>query len=102
MWEADVLTATATLVGSVVGLLTAVGAGLGFLIRQADKKRELGEARMVEHYKEQLRKAEAEIRWLKKLAHARLLNGAAWREQLIRNDIEPQPKDWTEVPEVDH
>lgn len=99
--DSELITASTGFIGAVVALLGALGGGIAFLIRRADKKRETGETLMVEHFKEQLKKAEAEIRHLKRVAHARLVNGTAWREQLLRNDIDPEPKEWTEVPEVE-
>jgi hypothetical protein len=98
--DLEVITASTAFIGAVVALLTAVGGGIAFLIKRADKRRESGETLMVEHFKEQLRKAESEIRWLKRLAHARLVNGTAWREQLIHHHIDPEPAEWTEVPEI--
>jgi hypothetical protein len=97
--DSQLITASTGFIGAIVALLGALGGGIAFLIRRADKKRETGETLMVEHFKEQLRKAEAEIRWLKRLAHARLLNGTAWREQLLRHDLDPEPAEWTDVPE---
>lgn len=96
--DAGVITASTALIGAVVTLLGALGAGIAFLINRADKKRESGEALMVEHFKQQLRNAEAKIRWLEEVNSIRYSDGAAWREQLIRSDIDPKPAEWTALP----
>jgi hypothetical protein len=92
------ITASTALIGAVVALLTAVGGGLAFLIRRADKKREVGETRMITHIKTQLRNALAEIRWLQEVGDLRYKDGNKWREQLLRSHLDPKPEDWTALP----
>lgn len=96
--DAGVITASAGLIGAAVTLLGSIGAGLAFLIRRADKKREAGEALMLEHLKEQLRKAEKKNLWMQSALDTRWKDGNAWREQLLRHDIEPEPREWTPLP----
>lgn len=97
--DAEAITASTGLIGAVVTLLGAIGGGIAFLISRADKKREAGESRMIEHFKEQLRKSEAKNRWLERALTFRWNDGNAWREQLLRHDIEPEPKEWTPLPQ---
>lgn len=96
--DAGVITASAGLIGSVVTLLACLGGGIAFLIRRADKKREAGEERMINHIKTQLRNALAEIGWLREVGDLRYADGNRWREQLLRADIDPKPEDWTPLP----
>lgn len=90
--DAGVITATTGFVGAIVALLGALGGGLAFLIRRADKKRETGEALMLEHLKAELRKAHRALA-------IRTRDGNAWRDQLLRNDIEPEPAEWSPLPD---
>jgi NAD dependent epimerase/dehydratase family enzyme len=99
--DAGVITATTGFIGAVVALLGALGGGMAFLIRRADKKRETGEAMMVDHFKEQLRKAEQKNRWLNLALEIKTADGNAWREQLLRHDIEPEPDKWTAIPKLE-
>ena len=92
------ITATTGFIGAVVALLGALGGGIAFLIRRADKKRETGETLMIEHIKIQLRNALKENRWLQEVADIRFIDGNQWREQLLRADIDPKPADWTPLP----
>lgn len=96
--DAGVINASAGLIATAVTLLTAIGGGLAFLIRRADKKRELGESRMITHIKTQLRNALAKIDWLQEVADLRYADGNRWREQLLRSDLDPKPEDWTPLP----
>jgi hypothetical protein len=86
--DSGLITATSALIGSLVGLLGLFDAGVGFLIRRADKNRETGETEMVAHLRWEIRRLKRE------LAQARV-NAIAWREQLIESDIKPLPADWT-------
>lgn len=92
--DSSLITAYAGLIGAVVTLLGLIGAGISFLIRRADRNRETGETALVTH----LRK---EIRRLKREAYQRWADATAWREQLIQNDIKPDPSGWTPIPEED-
>jgi hypothetical protein len=96
--DAGVITASTGLIGSIVTLLACMGGGIAFLIRRADKKRELGEGLLLEHLKTQLANALAENRWLQAVADLRYIDGNRWREQLLRSDQDPNPEDWTPLP----
>lgn len=96
--DSQLITATTGFIGAVVALLGALGGGIAFLIRRADKKRETGEERMIELIKIQLRNALKENRWLQEVADLRYTDGNRWREQLLRSDLDPKPADWTPLP----
>lgn len=82
----------AALITAAVPLLAAIGGGLAFLINRADKRRQRNEDLLIEHLKRENRKLRRELRSVKS-------NATSWREQLIANDIKPQPEHWTELPE---
>lgn len=92
--DSQTITAYAGFITAVVALLGVIGAGIGFVIRRADRKRETGETELVEH----LRK---KIRNLKRKLTAREADGTMWKEQLLKNDIEPIPSTWTPFLEED-
>ncbi|AYN59015.1 hypothetical protein PBI_RYAN_23 [Arthrobacter phage Ryan] len=96
--DAGVITATTGFLGAVVALLGALGGGIAFLIRRADKKRETGEALMLNNLKGQIRDLKALVRWKDQIIQFQQKDGTAWREQLLRHDIEPEPAEWTEWP----
>lgn len=96
--DEGIITASTGLIGALVTLLTAIGGALAFFIRRADKKRELGEATLLEHIKTQLVNALAELRWTRDVADLRYADGNRWREQLLRADLDPKPEDWTPLP----
>jgi hypothetical protein len=96
--DEGIITASTGLIGAVVTLLTAIGGALAFFIRRADKKREQGEAILLEHIKTQLSNALAELRWLQDVVDLRYIDGNRWREQLLRSDLDPKPADWTPLP----
>ena len=96
--DSQIITASTGLIGAVVALLGALGGGIAFLIRRADKKRETGELLLMNNLKSQLRDAKAKIRWLEQVNHLQQKDGTAWREQLLRHDIDPEPAEWTEWP----
>ncbi len=81
----------AAIITAVGGALTVVGAGLGFLIKRADRKQKERETALKDDRKERIEELEAETRRLRR-------DATAWREQLIANDIKPVPADWTEAP----
>jgi hypothetical protein len=96
--DPQLITASTGFIGAVVALLGALGGGIAFLIRRADKKRETGETLMIEHIKTQLRNALRENRWLQEVADLRFKDGNDWREQLLRADLDPKPGNWTALP----
>lgn len=89
------------LITALTGLLLAIGGGVGFLIRRADKNREAREAMLIKNLEEQLKKSQLNERRLERINRMLRADATAWREQLIRNDIEPEPIHWTPAPEED-
>jgi hypothetical protein len=85
-----------TIITAIIGL---IGTGLGFLIRRADRRREMRETMLIKHLEEQLVDERRENRRLRLINRILQADGTAWREQLIRNDIEPEPATWTKPPE---
>jgi len=92
---------------AIVGALAAIGAGVKYLIDRVDKKRERREAAVEAFLKEQYAKleadrlrerAEAQAREAKLTRYNSRIKAAAgkWREQLIHNNIDPEPADWPE------
>lgn len=96
--EPGAVTATAALIGAAATLLGALGGGLAFLVNRADKRREAGEALMINNLKTQIRDAKALIRWKDQIIQLQQRDGTNWREQLIRANITPEPAEWTQWP----
>lgn len=97
--EPDTITSTATLIGAVGTFLALIGTGLWKLIARADRKREHREAALINTLKGQLAAKNKEIVRLHKIIDILRADATAWREQLIRHDIEPEPNHWSEHPE---
>lgn len=89
------------LITAITALLTAIGAGVGFLIRRADKRRETNEALLIDNLKAQLAEAKKEARRWKRAWQLADNDAAAYREQLIQHDIPPKPAHRTPLPEED-
>ncbi len=87
----------AALITATVPLLAVIGGGIGFLINRADKDRRENRAAMIEHLKAQLQEKDRENRELRRENRLLRADGTSWREQLIANDISPQPGHWTEL-----
>ncbi|QSZ53266.1 hypothetical protein RI444_15480 [Paenarthrobacter sp. AT5] len=104
------------LITALVGGLTALGTGAWKLIDRADKKRERREAAVEELLRQRIATLEAEAaqkdadhkaelekqatafqkerrRTNRKLARIKAAAGK-WREQLLTNDIQPDPAEW--------
>jgi hypothetical protein len=92
--DSQIITAYAGLIGAVVALLGLIGGGISFVIRRADRRRETGETELVAHLRKQIRN-------LKRKLTAREADGSAWKDQLLKNDIEPTPSHWTPFLEED-
>ncbi|WP_275779725.1 hypothetical protein [Paenarthrobacter sp. Y-19] len=99
--------ATITALG---GLLIAFGGGAWKLIDRADKKRERREVAVEDLLKARVASLEGQLqkqaddfdkeRRRNKRYNSRIKAAAGrWREQLLVNDIQPDPADW---PEDDH
>lgn len=90
-----------TLLTALTGLFVASGGGVGFLIKRADTRRKSNEDALIAHLKAELEKARADNARLAAAVEVRTADGAAWREQLIANDITPKPQHWTPLPKED-
>lgn len=90
-----------TFITALTSLFVASGGGVGFFIKRADNRRKANEDALIEHLKGELTKARAEIAILTESVEVRTSDGAAWREQLIANDITPKPERWTPLPKED-
>lgn len=93
----------AGVITAIVGAFTALGAGVWKVIDRADKKRERREIKVEELLKARVATLESEKKDLEgeKSALRRYssrVKAAAgkWREQLIANQIDPDPADWPE------
>lgn len=89
----------AAVITALVGLVTAVGTGVGFLIRRADTKREKREADVIQTLKDLVAELKRRVRWLERREDRRTRAGDKWRGQLLANRIDPDPADWPEDPE---
>ena len=103
--EPDTLAGYAALVTAAVGLVGASGTGIWKLIARADRRREKQEALLIPTLRRQIEAKDAELskkeRENRRLRHIiDIIHGDAekWREQLIRNDIDPEPADWSAYP----
>lgn len=97
----------AGLITAITAALAALGTGAWKLIDRADKKRERRESAVEELLKAQYTRLETERHEERREARTRedllkrycsQVKSAAgkWREQLIANDIDPDPADWPE------
>lgn len=89
----------AGIITASVSILTALGGGIAFLINRADKRRDRNEALLIEHLRDRVRQLEAQLAREQRIRHIVAADGRHWREQLIENDIKPEPADWTDIPE---
>lgn len=89
----------AQLITAAVPLLAAVGGGIAFLINRADKRRERNEALLIEHLRERVKELEKQVRREQRIRRVKEADGRHWRDQLLVNDIQPEPRDWTDIPE---
>ncbi|WP_426302785.1 hypothetical protein [Arthrobacter sp. R-11] len=79
---------------TALGLL---GTGAGFLIKRADAKRERRETAVEALLRERIEQEKASLK-AERRAHSRMKATAGkWREQLIANDIKPDPAEWPEA-----
>lgn len=91
----------AGIIGAAVSAITVLGSGIAFLINRADKRRERNEALLIEHLRERVKELETQLKREQRIRRIVTADGRHWREQLIENDIPPEPRDWTEIPEED-
>lgn len=86
----------AGIITAIVGALTAVGAGAWKLIDRADKKRERREIKVEELLKSRVANLENAAKADRKYASRIKAAAGKWREQLIANNIMPDPAEWPE------
>lgn len=103
--EPDTLAGYAALITAAVGLVGAIGAGIWKLIARADRRREKREALLIPTLRRQLESQERElanlqaiIRWHERVETIKDEIIHTYREQLIRNDIEPDPPELPTYP----
>lgn len=86
----------AALITALFGGLATLGAGAWKLIDRADKKRERREvaveALLTARIAELVKRVKALARYNSRIKAA----AGKWREQLIANDIQPDPAEWPE------
>lgn len=97
-----------TFLTALTSLFVASGGGVGFFIKRADTRRKANEDALIAHLKGELEKKDKELEDLKaalrRSAEAldiRTQDARGWREQLVANDIQPIPEQWTPLPKED-
>lgn len=90
-----------TFITALTGLFVASGGAVGFFIKRADTRRQANEAALIAHLQKELEKKSAELKRLNDIVEIRTQDGTRWREQLIKNDIKPEPEHWTPLPKED-
>ena len=78
------------------GFLGIIGAGAWKLIDRADKKRESREAAVIQTLKDRIEELKAQLARVTRRLNQRTRAGDKWREQLVANDIKPDPDAWPE------
>ena len=103
--DPETIAASAGLITAGVGLITAIGAGIWKLIARADRIRAEREAQLIPTLKAQVEAKDRElenlrlvIRWHEQVEALKDEVIHAYREQLIRNDIEPEPPELPAYP----
>ena len=81
---------------AVVGGLAALGGAAKYIIDRADKKRERREIKVEELLKSRVAALEAAARSSRRYTSRVKSAAGKWREQLIANNIEPDPAEWPE------
>ena len=96
----------AATITAVSGALAAIGLGVWRLIERADKKRERLEGRVEQLMSDSCGNLEKEKTQLagdlarERQAHHRTKKTAGhWRDQLLHNDIRPEPYEWPDAEE---
>lgn len=89
----------AGIITAAVSGITVLGSGIAFLINRADKRRDRNEALLIEHLRDRVKELEKQLEREQRIRRIVAADGRHWREQLIQNDIQPVPSDWTEIPE---
>lgn len=78
------------------GFLGILGAGAWKLIDRADKKRESREAAVIQTLKDRIEELKTQLARVTRQLKQRTRAGDKWREQLVANDIKPDPEAWPE------
>lgn len=78
------------------GFLGIIGGGVGWLINRADKKRDAREAAVIETLKNRIEELKAHVKRLERKVSRLRHTAGKWRDQLIANDITPDPAEWPE------
>lgn len=89
--DPETITSIATLVGAVGVAAATVGTGIWKLIARADRIREQKEERLIANLQEQIVSKNRTIRWHEQVEAQLEALVNKYREQLIRNGIEPEP-----------
>ena len=79
--------------GTFLGVL---GGGVAWLINRADKKRDKQEADLIQTLRDRIEELTRKLRWWERRDNRRTRAGDKWREQLVKNHIEPDPEEWPE------
>lgn len=82
--------------GPLGAFLGIVGGGVGWLINRADKKRENREAAVIQTLKDRIEELKAQLARVTRQLKQRTRAGDRWREQLVANNIPPEPDAWPE------
>ena len=90
-----------TFLTALATLFATTGAGVGFLIKRADTRRQANESLLIAHLQKELERKVVELKRLNEIVEIRTQDGTSWREQLIKNDIKPEPEHWTPLPKED-
>jgi hypothetical protein len=83
----------------VGGFLGVIGSGVGWIINRADKKRDSREAALIQTLKDRIEELTKKLRWWERRDNRRTRAGDKWREQLVANEIKPEPAEWPEDPD---
>ena len=76
--------------------LGVIGAGIGWLVNRADKRRDSREAEVIQTLKDRIEEMKKTIASLRRKLSSRTRAGDRWREQLVAHDIKPDPAEWPE------
>lgn len=79
--------------GTFLGM---IGAGVAWLFNRADKQRAERETSVIALYKDQNGTLRQQLAAAAAESKQRLKDGTKWREQLLQNQIKPDPAEWTE------
>lgn len=89
-----------TITTALATLLPILGAGVWAMIKRADARNDAKTKSVISLLEDRVENLKGFLRREQK--NVAILTGLArkYREQLLQNDIEPDPKDWPELEEV--